>query len=92
MAISPQYFPGFKVTKPFFCNVTYEYNDQSGKHKLLSVAFVGNTLEYFRNDGGFPEDIENAILNNIESGLESEEEKRATTPEMWSNLKASVNY
>lgn len=92
LAIGTEYFPGVKVTKPFYCTVSYEFNDVTNKHKLLSVQFVGNTLEYFRNNGNFCQDIDNAIVNNIESRANMSEEIKAISDEAWENYRDAINY
>lgn len=92
LLIGNEYFPGYKITKPFYCTVSYEYNESSDKHRLLSVTFSGNTLEAFRNNGNFYEEVNMAILNNIESNKNREEEIRAVLDEVHENYKSSISY
>lgn len=90
--IPANYFPGYKLTKPYHASIAYEYNEQTDKHSLLRISFGGDTLEYFRNNSHFLADVEEAILSNIESLLNRETEIRAISDEVWQNYKESINY
>lgn len=88
--ISPAYFPGYKVTKPFYATVRATHNDLTDQVNVTSVMFTPQTLKVISGMSALMDEITDACV--ILVNPETEEELVGEDTERWDNYKRANSY
>lgn len=87
--ISPDHFPGYTVSKPFYIYVQYSVKD-GGFDGVTSVQFPFSAIGTLYNSNKLKQEIEAAAINNFNSLVKPKVVD--LNDEAYNNLKHQITY